>query len=155
MQGTWCQSSPFTTTSQAGFLETLLPVATPHVSDLSELCRHFLQCPHPPGPFPGELQWPVPWGRSQDLLALGRNAVYRGRGASGLSPLLPPPASRAAVVSHETAGKSQSLMVERGPSARGPGRFGATAGSVTLVRPRVLGGRRPDVCQPVTQGHQQ
>ena len=55
-------------------------------------------------------------------------------------------------VSDETVGKSQSSVVERGPSARGPGCLGATAGSLTPVRPRVLGGRGPNVCASSSAG---
>lgn len=54
--------------------------------------------------------------------------------------------------SHGTAEKSQSLVVERGPRARVPGRFGATAGSVTLVRPKVLGRGGPDMCVSLSPG---
>lgn len=41
MQGTWCQSSPFTTTSQAGFLETLwpLPMSLTSLSSAGIFCN--------------------------------------------------------------------------------------------------------------------
>lgn len=69
-----------------------------------------------PESFPGELQWPAP-SLEEDCLALGRNTVCRGSGARGLSTLaaLPflPKGPKLPWVPHETAGKSQSLVVER------------------------------------------